>query len=95
MVPRREKGMLPVEVMISESQERMLLIVEKGREDEVKKIVEKWGLHAVTIGKVTGNSRMIVKEGDKIVADVPAYSLDSSGAPKYYRHTRSQGITRS
>jgi phosphoribosylformylglycinamidine synthase len=85
MVPRREKGMLPVEVMISESQERMLLIVEKGREDEVKKIVEKWGLHAVTIGKVTGNSRMIVKEGDKIVADVPAYSLDSSGAPKYYR----------
>lgn len=84
-VPRREKGMLPVEVMISESQERMLLIVEKGREEEVKRIVEKWGLHAVTIGKVTGNGRLIVREGDKIVADVPACSLDSSGAPRYYR----------
>jgi phosphoribosylformylglycinamidine synthase II len=84
-VPRREKGMLPVEVMISESQERMLLIVEKGREDEVKKIVEKWGLHAVTIGKVTDNGRLTVKEGDKTVADVPAYSLDSSGAPRYYK----------
>ena len=84
-VPRREKGMLPVEVMISESQERMLLIVEKGREDEVKKTVEKWGLHAVTIGRVTDKGRLTVKEGDKTVADVPAYSLDSSGAPEYYR----------
>jgi len=84
-VPRREKGMTPLEVMLSESQERMLLIVEKGREYEVRKIVEKWGLHAVTIGKVTDNGRLIVREGDKIVADVPAYSLDSSGAPKYYK----------
>jgi phosphoribosylformylglycinamidine synthase II len=83
-VPRREKGMLPVEVMLSESQERMLLIVEKGREDEIKKIVEKWGLHAVAIGKVTDSGRLLVKDGDKIVADLPAYSLDSSGAPKYY-----------
>ncbi|WP_207706870.1 phosphoribosylformylglycinamidine synthase subunit PurL [Alkaliphilus pronyensis] len=84
-VPRREKGMLPVEVMISESQERMLVIVEKGREEEVEKIVEKWGLHAVVIGKVTDNGRLVVKEGDGIVADLPAESLDSSGAPKYYR----------
>jgi phosphoribosylformylglycinamidine synthase II len=84
-VPRREKGMLPVEIMISESQERMLLIVEKGREDEVRKIVEKWGLHAVTIGKVTDNGRLVVKDKDEVVADVPAYSLDSSGAPKYYK----------
>jgi phosphoribosylformylglycinamidine synthase II len=84
-VPRREKGMLPVEIMISESQERMLLIVEKGKEDEVRKIVEKWGLHAVTIGKVTDNGRLVVKDKDEVVADVPAYSLDSSGAPKYYK----------
>jgi len=86
--------MTPVEVMISESQERMLLIVEKGREDEVKSIVEKWGLHAVTIGKVTGNGRLVVKEGDKIVADVPACSLDSSGAPKYYREYEEPGYYR-
>jgi len=84
-VPRREKGMLPVEIMLSESQERMLLIVEKGREAEVSEIVEKWGLHAIIIGKVTDNGRLIVKEGNVVVADVPAYSLDSSGAPKYYK----------
>ncbi len=84
-VPRREKGMLPVEVMISESQERMVLIVEKGREAEVTEIVERWGLHAVIIGKVTDNGRLIVKEGDKVVGDMPAFSLDASGAPKYYK----------
>ncbi|SCY72477.1 phosphoribosylformylglycinamidine synthase subunit PurL [Alkaliphilus peptidifermentans] len=83
-IPRREKGMHPVEVMISESQERMLLIVEKGREREVEEIVEKWGLHAVVIGKVTDNDKLVVKEGEKVVADIPAESLDSSGAPKYY-----------
>ncbi|QUH19931.1 phosphoribosylformylglycinamidine synthase subunit PurL [Alkaliphilus sp. B6464] len=82
-VPRRVEGMLPVEVMISESQERMLLIVEKGREEEVNKIVEKWGLHSVIIGKVTDDNMLTIKEGDKIVGKVPAASLDSSGAPKY------------
>ena len=84
-IPRREKGMLPVEIMLSESQERMLLIVEKGREEEVVKIVEKWNLHAVTIGTVTDNGRLMIKEGEEVVADVPAHSLDSSGAPKYYK----------
>lgn len=82
-VPRRVEGMLPVEVMISESQERMLLIVEKGREEEVNKIVEKWGLHSVIIGKVTDDNMLTIKEGDEIVGQVPAASLDSSGAPKY------------
>lgn len=82
-VPRRERGMLPVEVMISESQERMLLIVKKGKEPEVQKIVEKWGLHGVIIGKVINNNRLIIKEGDQMVGDMPAASLDSSGAPKY------------
>ncbi|SDJ95666.1 phosphoribosylformylglycinamidine synthase subunit PurL [Natronincola ferrireducens] len=84
-VPRREKGMLPVEVMISESQERMLLIVEKGREEEVNKIVEKWGLYSVVIGKVTNDDLLRVMEGDKVVGEMPANSLDSSGAPKYYK----------
>lgn len=90
-VPRREKGMLPVEVMISESQERMLLIVEKGREEEVSKIVEKWGLHAVVIGKVTDDGMLRVKEGNKIIAEMPASSLDSSGAPKYYKDYEAPG----
>ncbi|MGV8147288.1 MAG: phosphoribosylformylglycinamidine synthase subunit PurL [Alkaliphilus sp.] len=84
-IPRREKNMLPVEIMISESQERMLLIVKKGRENEVREIVEKWNLHAVTIGTVTDNNRLIVREGAVVVGDMPAQSLDSSGAPKYYK----------
>lgn len=84
-VPRREKNMIPVEIMISESQERMLVIVKKGRENEVKEIVEKWNLHAVTIGTVTDNDRLIVREGNRVVGDMPAQSLDSSGAPKYYK----------
>lgn len=84
-VPRREKNMIPVEIMISESQERMLVIVKKGRENEVKEIVEKWNLYAVTIGTVTDNDRLIVREGNRVVGDMPAQSLDSSGAPKYYK----------
>ncbi|QUH24847.1 phosphoribosylformylglycinamidine synthase subunit PurL [Serpentinicella alkaliphila] len=84
-VPRREKGMIPVEIMISESQERMLLIVEKGRENEVNEIVEKWGLHSVVIGKVTNDGMLRVMEGDKVVGEMPANSLDSSGAPRYYK----------
>lgn len=84
-IPRREKGMLPVEVMISESQERMLLIVEKGREEEVNRIVEKWGLYSVVIGKVTNDGFLRVMEGDEVAGEMPADSLDSSGAPKYYK----------
>lgn len=84
-VPRRETGMLPVEVMISESQERMLLIVEKGREEEVHEVVMKWGLHSVIIGEVTNDSYLRILEGDKVVGEIPAASLDSSGAPSYYR----------
>ncbi|MDR5658592.1 phosphoribosylformylglycinamidine synthase subunit PurL [Serpentinicella sp. ANB-PHB4] len=84
-VPRREEGMIPVEVMISESQERMLLIVEKGREEEVNKIVKKWGLYSVIIGKVTNDNMLRVMEGDQVVGEMPAESLDSSGAPKYYK----------
>lgn len=87
-IPRREKGMHPVEVMISESQERMLVIVKKGMEDEVNKIVEKWGLHSVVIGKVTDNDRLIVKDNGVIIGDMPSNSLDSSGAPKYYKEAK-------
>ncbi len=84
-IPRRESGMHPIEVMISESQERMLLIVRKGREETVNRIVGKWGLHSKVIGKVTDDGRLRVREGEKVLADMPAESLDSSGAPKYYK----------
>jgi len=84
-IPRRESGMHPVEVMISESQERMLLIVRKGQEETVNRIVGKWGLHSKVIGKVTDDGRLRVRDGEAVLADMPAESLDSSGAPKYYK----------
>ncbi|HZK56706.1 MAG TPA: phosphoribosylformylglycinamidine synthase subunit PurL [Clostridia bacterium] len=82
-VPRKVEGMNPIEVMLSESQERMLLIVEKGREEQVNEMVKKWGLHSMVIGKVTNDGMLTVKEGDTIVAKIPSESLDSSGAPEY------------
>lgn len=82
-VPRKAEGMNPIEVMLSESQERMLLIVEKGREEEVNKIVEKWDLFGVVIGHVTDDGMLTVKEGDTVVGRMPSESLDSDGAPKY------------
>jgi len=58
LVPQRETGMTPYEIMLSESQERMLLVAEKGREGEVFRVFSKWGLDAVTIGRVTGTGRL-------------------------------------
>jgi phosphoribosylformylglycinamidine synthase subunit PurL len=75
LVPTREAGMSPAEIMISESQERMLLIVKQGREDEVNAIFHKWDLHAVVIGNVTNDGFLRVKEGDVTVAEIPAASL--------------------
>ena len=60
-VPQRETGMTPYEIMLSESQERMLLIVKRGREAEVERIFEKWDLHAVRIGEVTADGMLRVK----------------------------------
>ena len=62
LVPQRETGMTPYEIMLSESQERMLLIVKRGREAEVERVFEKWDLHAVRIGKVTDDGMLRVKE---------------------------------
>ncbi|MDI3481736.1 MAG: phosphoribosylformylglycinamidine synthase subunit PurL [Tepidanaerobacteraceae bacterium] len=87
LVPRREENMTPYEVMISESQERMLVIVEKGHEEEVKKIFEKWDLNAVKIGTVTADGMLRVKENGTIVAEVPAKSL-ADGAPSIKRESR-------
>lgn len=87
LVPRREEGMLPVEVMISESQERMLVIVEKGREEEVTRIFEKWGLHSAVIGRVTDDGMLTIREKGKVVGRVPAKSL-AEDAPVYHREFR-------
>lgn len=74
-VPRREKGMTPYEVMLSESQERMLVVVKKGNEAKVKALFDRWDLHSDIIGHVTDDGLVRVKEGDKVVAELPAEIL--------------------
>jgi phosphoribosylformylglycinamidine synthase len=86
-VPQREAGMTPYEIMLSESQERMLLIVKRGREADVERIFEKWDLHAVPIGEVTADQRLRVKERGTLVADVPNRALTDE-APVYTRPLR-------
>jgi phosphoribosylformylglycinamidine synthase len=76
--------MTPYEIMLSESQERMLLVAEKGREDEVFRVFEKWGLDAVTIGRVINESTMRVLEHGKVVAEIPNQALTDE-APLYNR----------
>ncbi|MEP0547735.1 MAG: phosphoribosylformylglycinamidine synthase subunit PurL [Rhodothermales bacterium] len=88
-VPARESGMTPYELMLSESQERMLLVVEKGREAEVERVFEKWDLHVENIGEVTDDGRVKVHWHGDLVADVPAEHLVlGGGAPVYHRETR-------
>ncbi len=88
-VPMREEGMTPYEVMLSESQERMLIVCERGKEAELEAIFEKWDLHAVQIGEVTADDRVRVYWHGDLVADVPAEHLVlGGGAPVYYRETR-------
>ena len=84
LVPQRETGMTPYEIMLSESQERMLLVAEKGREDEVFCVFQKWGLDAVTIGRVIGQPKMRVLEHGKVVAEIPNAAL-TDDAPLYHR----------
>jgi phosphoribosylformylglycinamidine synthase subunit PurL len=83
-VPQRETGMNAYEIMLSESQERMLLVAEKGREAEVLRVFAKWGLDAVTVGRVIAEPRMRVYEHGKLVADIPNTSL-TDDAPLYKR----------
>ncbi|MCD6460527.1 phosphoribosylformylglycinamidine synthase subunit PurL [bacterium] len=83
-IPQREKKMSPYEILLSESQERMLVIVKKGREKEVENIFKKWDLHAVNVGKVTdGNMMRVFFHGDMVV-EIPAKSL-ADDAPVYRR----------
>jgi phosphoribosylformylglycinamidine synthase subunit PurL len=83
-VPQRETGMTPYEIMLSESQERMLLVVKRGREAEVERIFEKWDLHASHIGEVTTDGMLRVKEHGKVVAEIPNRALTDE-APVYNR----------
>jgi len=87
LVPRREEGMTPYEVMLSESQERMLVIPKKGCEERVKEIFKRWGLEAVEIGKVTSDGVLRVKEGDRVVAEIPVRYLTEE-CPVYIRERR-------
>ena len=84
LVPKRETGMTPYEILLSESQERMLVIVHKGQEDKVREIFEKWDLPHACIGHVTDDGIMRIRAGGKIAAEIPASSLTDQ-APVYHR----------
>ncbi len=83
-VPQRETGMTPYEIMLSESQERMLLVAAKGREREVLDVFAKWGLDAVVVGEVTDGGLLRVKDHGRVVAEIPAHPLAEEG-PVYKR----------
>ena len=83
-VPQRETGMTPYEIMLSESQERMLLVAQKGREQEVFRVFEKWGLDAVEVGKVTTDNKLRVLQHGEVVAEIPNQAL-TDDAPVYKR----------
>ena len=85
-VPTRQAGMHPFEILLSESQERMLVVVEKGKEDVVKKVFDKWDLNCEQIGEVTAGNRLHYYMNEELVADVPADVLVlGGGAPVYKR----------
>ena len=85
-VPTRQKDMKPWEMLLSESQERMLIVVKKGREAEIQKIFDKWDIHCVQIGEVTKDTNLKYYMHGELVADVPAESLVlGGGAPIYER----------
>src|SRR5437667_2153341 len=86
-VPQRAPSMTPYEIMLSESQERMLLIIGKGREEAVKRIFDKWDLPWAEIGRVTDTGRMVVRNNGRVVADIPAKKL-ADEAPVYQREAR-------
>jgi phosphoribosylformylglycinamidine synthase len=91
-VPTREDGMTAYEMLLSESQERMLIVAEKGREQELIDIYEKWDLNAVVIGEVTDSGNVRYSQNSEIKADIPAHSLVlGGGAPVYEREAERPG----
>jgi len=99
-VPRREPNMTPYEIMLSESQERMLVVVKKGKEEEVKQVFDKWGLYSAVIGQVTNDGMYRVLENDLPVVELPVSALVDEAPvyemptkePEYYREY--QNITK-
>jgi phosphoribosylformylglycinamidine synthase subunit PurL len=87
LVPQRETEMTPYEIMLSESQERMLVVPEKGREEEVKSIFDHWGLQAQVIGYVTDDGILRIKENGEIVAEISARYL-ADEAPEYIKSSK-------
>lgn len=88
-VPTREEGMTAYEMLLSESQERMLIVADKGREQELIDIYEKWDLNAVVIGEVTDSGKVTYMQRGEVKADIPAHSLVlGGGAPVYERETK-------
>ncbi len=83
-VPQRESGMTAYEMLLSESQERMLLVAEKGREEEVFRVFRKWGLDAVTVGVVTDDGKLRIRHHGSVVAEIPNRVL-ADEAPRYDR----------
>src|SRR5438477_4790671 len=92
-VPRREPGMTPYEIMLSESQERMLIIAKRGKEKLVRAIFEKWDVPCVEIGRVTDDGLMRVRNNGSIAAEIPARAL-ADEAPLYSREVKSVPTTR-
>src|SRR5207237_9907082 len=82
LVPRRARAMTPYEVMLSESQERMLVIARPGRERDVERIFQKWELHGSRIGQVTSDEVLEIRDGTDVVASLPPRSL-ADDAPEY------------
>ena len=96
LVPAREEGMSAYEIMLSESQERMLLVVEPGKQEAVREIFRKWDIHAETIGEVTDTGRLEISYRGKQVADIPAGTLVlGGGAPVYTRQSAEPAYLRS
>jgi phosphoribosylformylglycinamidine synthase subunit PurL len=83
-VPQRETGMTPYEIMLSESQERMLLVAERGRERKVFEVFHKWGLDAVEVGRVTADGKLRILDHGRLVAEIPAHAIAKEG-PQYNR----------
>ncbi|SFX67544.1 phosphoribosylformylglycinamidine synthase [Thermoactinomyces sp. DSM 45891] len=87
LVPQRESGMTPYEIMLSESQERMLLVVEAGREHEVKEVCDRWGLQSAVVGRVTEGNRYQILHQGALITDIPVHTLVDD-APIYQREAR-------
>ena len=93
-VPKREPGMTPYEIMLSESQERMLIIAKRGREDVVRQVFDKWDVPCAEIGRVTSDGIMRVRNNGAIAAEIPAKAL-ADEAPLYSREAKSPAVAAS